>query len=268
MSRRVTVLGLGAIGLPVAAAVARGEVAGLSLDSVAASSPGRAREKLAQAGITATTIDLAETDRMADLVVECLPPSLFAPVARAVLTSRRTLLAASIGGLLRHPEIIHLAEAGAGRIVIPSGALGGLDAVRAIARHPEATIRLISAKPLSGFEQSAFLDEVGISVSKLVARTCLFEGSAAEGIHHFPKNVNVVAALALAGVGPTRTQLSLWADPELSANTHRVEAKSPISHFTAEIANLPDPANPRTSAITAQSLLAAMTNMTRGYQYA
>lgn len=267
MSRSVTILGLGAIGLPVAAAVARGEIAGLSLHSVAASSPERARDKLEQSGIAAEVIDLADTDRMADLVVECLPPGLFAPVATAVLVSGRTLLAASIGGLLRHPEIIDLAEAGSGRIILPSGALGGLDAVRAIARHPDASIRLVSTKPVSGFEQSTYLDQMGISLSNIIERTCLFEGSAAEGVRHFPKNVNVVAALALAGVGPVKTRLSLWADPALSANIHRVEAHSPLSRFTAEIANLPDPANPRTSAITAQSLLAAMANLTRGYQY-
>ncbi len=256
MSGGVTVLSLGAIGLPVAAALARGEVAGLTLDSAAASSPERAREKLRLAGIAAAVIDLTETDRMAALVVECLPPGFFAPVATAVLASRRTLSAASIGGLLLKSS------------PLPRQGLGELDAVRAIARHPEATIRLVSAKPPSGFEQSAFLDEMGISVSKIAERTCLFKGSAAEGVRHFPKNVNVVAALALAGVGPTRTQLSLWADPALLANTHRVEAQSPLSRFTAEIANEPDQANPRTSAITAHSLLAAITNLTRGYQYA
>lgn len=267
MTRAVTVLGLGSIGLPVATALSHGEVPGLSLHSVAASTPDRARRKLALIGSDVPVIGLSEVEMMGEVVVECLPPALFAATASSVIASGRTLMAASVGGLLRHPEILRQAETGPGRIVIPSGALGGLDAVRAIARHPEAGIRLVSAKPVTGFEQSAYLTDRKIVLSDLTGRTCIFDGPAEEGVRHFPKNVNVVAALALAGIGPARTRLSLWADPALTTNTHRVEARSPMTSFTAEIANLPDPENPKTSAITAHSLIAGLSGFARGWQF-
>ena len=266
MLKSVTVLGLGAIGLPVARALARGEIDGLALHSVAARSAGTA-ERLAAMGADVPVLGLDEVGRMGGIVVECLPPQLLAGVAGPVLGSGRTLLAASIGGLLRDPGILAAAEGGPGRLVLPSGALGGLDGVRAIARHPEAQVGLETSKPVSGFEQSAYLSGRGIELSAVAARTCLFEGTAGEGVRLFPKNVNVVAALALAGVGPERTRLSLWADPALRSNVHRVEARSPVSHFVAEMSNLPDPENPRTSAITAFSILSALRNLGRNWRF-
>lgn len=267
MQKTVTVLGLGAIGYSVAEALAEGAISGLSLHSVAAGSAASARSSLARMGRDLPILGLDQVDLMGGIVVECLPPSLLPGIARAVPASGRSLVIASIGGLLRDPGLLDTPGAGSGRIILPAGALGGLDAVRAIARHPAAEVRLTTTKPVSGFEQTADLTARGIELAAITGPTCLFDGHAEQGVRLFPKNVNVVAALALAGIGPDRTWLSLYADPAVSTNTHRVTARSPVSSFMSEITNLPDPNNPRTSAITAQSILATLQNLARGWHF-
>lgn len=264
LKNSVTVLGLGAIGLPVAKAIAAGEVPGLVLHSVSAASRDCAAARL---GRDVPVISAHQAGSMGGIVVECLPPQMLAEVAQPVLASGRTMVVASIGGLLRQPALLALADKGPGRLVLPSGALGGLDAVRAIAGHPQAEVRLISSKPVTGFEPSAYLASQGIELDRITTRTTLFDGPAVKGVRLFPRNVNVVAALALAGIGPEKTRLTLRADPALTSNTHRIEAQSPLSRLTVEIANLPDPQNPRSSAITAWSIIASLRNLSRGWRF-
>ncbi|WP_273687944.1 aspartate dehydrogenase domain-containing protein [Ketogulonicigenium vulgare] len=259
---RVTVLGLGAAGLPVALALQAGQVPGMMLHSVAASTIGRAQAKLPD-----VSAHLAQDiDAMGDLVVECLPPAAFAAVVGPIVQSGRDVLVASVGGLLNAPEVA--AYAGQGRIFLPSGALGGLDGVRAIAASGNAQMRLTSEKPVAGFEQSAYLTAKGIVLADMTTRTCLFSGPAREGVRLFPKNVNVVAALSLAGIGADDTQLELWADPDATTNQHKVTAIGPAAHFEALTINLPDPQNPRTSALTGFSLIAALRNIAAPIRFA
>ena len=260
MTLGVTVLGLGAIGGVVARALAARELPGLALHSVAASSRASAEARIAGFAAQPSITSVGAADDYGPVVVECLPPALFTDAALPVLRSGRTLLAASVGGLLRHPELVEEARAHGARVLVPSGALGGLDAVRAIAAASPDLVELTTEKPVSGFEQSAYLTSQGIDLFGLRSRTCLFSGPAGEGLRHFPKNVNVVAALSLAGVGAQQTRLTLWADPILTENRHTVRARCPAGSLEARTTNLPDPDNPRTSAITPYSVLACLRN--------
>ena len=86
----------------------------------------------------------------------------------------------------------------------------------------------------------------------------MFEGTAREGAHGFPANVNVAAALGLAGIGPDRTRLEIWADPALDRNTHTIAVESDSARFTMSIENVPSEENPGTGKITALSVIAAL----------
>jgi aspartate dehydrogenase len=86
----------------------------------------------------------------------------------------------------------------------------------------------------------------------------VFEGTAREGARGFPANVNVAAALSLAGVGPDATRLEIWADPGVSRNTHRIEVEADSARFTMTIENVPSAENPRTGEITALSVIALL----------
>ncbi|MBN7776247.1 aspartate dehydrogenase [Nitratireductor aquimarinus] len=256
----VTIAGLGAIGFAVARAIDEGRVPGARLAAVSASDLEGAKARLSGFRTPPAILPLDEAVLQGDIVVECLPPALFREVAEPVLKAGRTVLAVSVGALLANDDLPQIAAQNGGTLLLPSGAVGALDAVRAACQGDVRDVLLTTEKPVSGFQQSDYLTGKGIQLSEIAERTCLFEGSAREGIAHFPKNVNVVAALALAGIGADRTRLSLWADPALSSNCHSVRVESAAAEVSFRISNLPDPANPRTSALTAHSVVAALCN--------
>ena len=249
--------GLGAIGLPVARRVAR-DLPGFRLTAVAARDPDRAQERLAAAGIAAPIVPLADLARHADIVVECLPASLFREIAEPAIAAGRVLLTLSAGALLQHGDLIERARATGARIIVPTGALLGLDAVRAAAEGEIRSVTMTTRKPPRGLAGAPYLAERGISLDGLAAPLLVFEGSARDGARGFPDNVNVAAALALAGIGAERTRLAIWADPALDRNTHRIEVDADSARFSMTIENVPSAENPRTGRLTPLSVIACL----------
>jgi aspartate dehydrogenase len=147
-------------------------------------------------------------------------------------------------------------ETGA-RILVPTGALIGLDAVRAAAEGTIHSVTMITRKPPGGLDGAPYLRERGISLADLKAPLKVFDGTAREGARGFPANVNVAAALSLAGIGPDKTRLEIWADPALTRNTHRIEVDADTARFTMSIEGIPSE-NPRTGRIVALSTVAAL----------
>jgi aspartate dehydrogenase len=255
----VSVLGLGAVGATVARAIGTGRIPGLRLVAASAANQSAAKEKLsAMMDAPPPVLTLQEARDIGDLVVECLPPALFRETAETVLGSGRAMVAVSVGALLEHSDLIELARTNGGTLHIPSGAIAGLDAVRAAAEGDVQSVELTTCKPPSGFQQSPYLDAKGIDLTALNGPTVIYEGTATEGVRLFPKNVNVVAALSLAGIGPERTRLRLLADPSVTRNSHSVTVHSDATHLSTTIENLPDPGNPRTSMITALSVVSLL----------
>ena len=131
-----------------------------------------------------------------------------------------------IDGELPRPELVERARRTGARIVAPTGALLGLDAVRAAAEGVIHSVQMTTRKPPGGLAGAPHLVNNNISVEGLTEAKLVFEGSAREGAIGFPANVNVAAALALAGVGPDATSLQVWADPGVTKNCHSIEVKS------------------------------------------
>jgi aspartate dehydrogenase len=158
---------------------------------------------------------------------------------------------------LPRPELIDLARASGGQIIVPTGALLGLDAVSAASEGKITSVRMTTRKPPKGLEGAPHLVTNRIDVSRLTAPLRVFSGTAREAAAVFPANVNVAAALSLAGIGPDETMIDIWADPGVDRNCHRIEVESDSARFTMEIENVPSE-NPKTGRITAQSVLAAL----------
>jgi len=163
----------------------------------------------------------------------------------------------SAGALLPRPDLIELAASGGGQIIVPTGALLGLDAVTAAAEGKIQSVRMITRKPPNGLVGAPYLVEHGISVAGLNAAKRVFAGTAREAAKGFPANVNVVAALALAGIGPDRTEIEIWADPALTRNCHTIDVESDSARLLFSIENVPSE-NPKTGRITALSVVAAL----------
>jgi aspartate dehydrogenase len=252
----VAIAGLGAIGRKVAESLDEG-IAGLRLSAVSARDLDRA------AGIVAKyrrPVPVTSADKLiefADIVVECAPAEVFETIAEPVVRAGATLVVISVGALLAHPRIGEIAKESGARIVVPTGALLGLDAVQAAAEGKIESVRMISRKPPNGLMGAPYLVERGIDLRGLTEPLKLYEGSAREAVKGFPANFNVAAALSLAGVGPDRTQIEIWADPTVTRNTHTIIVVSDSADITMTIANIPSE-NPKTGKITALSIIAAL----------
>lgn len=252
----VAVAGFGAIGRKVAEALDRG-IPGLRLAAVSARDLDRVRVATAKFTRRPKVVSLKKLAAHADVIVECVPAAAFTQVAEPALRAGKTLLVISVGALVGHPEIAELARK-RGRIVVPTGALIGLDAVAAAAEGTIHSVRMITRKPPKGLEGAPHLVQNAISVAGLNGPLKVFEGSARDAVRGFPANVNVAAALSLAGIGPDRTTIEIWAEPGIERNMHSIMVESDSARFSMSIENIPSEENPRTGRITALSIIAAL----------
>ena len=178
------------------------------------------------------------------------------------------LLEAGIGvvvlsaGALIEDALRTAAEAAASRngalLFVPSGGIGGLDVLKTacLAGVDQASIEV--AKPPAAWKGIAYVESRGFALDNLNSPLTLFEGTAREGVPHFPQNVNIAAILALGGIGPDRTRLKVVADPALTLNTHTIRVSGRSGRFTLRLENVPAPENPKTSWLACYSALAAL----------
>lgn len=254
---RVGLAGLGGVGLEVARRLIDGDVPGLTLTAVSVRDADKARRNLPQIGdmIALRTYGALADD--CDVVVECLPPEHFRDIAVSAIDKGRIFMPLSVAQLLDNWDLVERAKEKGARILVPTGALIGLDAVRAAAEGNVKSVTMITRKPPAGLDGAPHLVKNNISVRNLDKPLKVFDGSAREGARGFPANVNVAAALSLAGIGPDKTRLEIWADPALSRNTHRIEVESDVARFSMSIEGVPS-ANPRTGKIVALSTIATL----------
>jgi len=258
MVLRVAVGGFGAIGKVVAEALDRG-IEGLSLAAVSARDTARAEAAIAGFATPVPVLPLERLWEEADIVVECAPAAHLRDLAEPALAHGRSVVVLSCGALLDNFDLVELARRQGGRILVPTGALIGLDAVQAATLGGGIqSVQMITRKPPGGLEGAPYLVEHQIRVAGLSEPKLVFSGSAREAARGFPANVNVAAALALAGIGPDRTTIEIWADPAVDRNIHRIEVEADAARFSMQIENVPSLENPRTGRLTPLSAIALL----------
>ncbi len=254
---KVGIAGFGTIGKVIGRALDRG-IEGLELEAVCSGDRDKAIRNLAGYAHPVDVVDPEELAERCDVIAECVPKAVFMDIAGPVLTAGKTLVTVSGAGILVHPEVIELAREHGGKLILATGALLGLDAVRAAAEGTIHEVRMITRKPPNALIGAPYLVEHNISVEGLNEPRKVFEGTAREGAAGFPANVNVAAALGLAGVGPDETKLEIWADPSLDRNTHTIKVDADSARFELTIENVQSEENPGTGKITALSVIACL----------
>ena len=253
---RIAIAGLGAIGKIVARKITDG-IPGLSLACIASGNAEKARGWLKEQNIDCPVVELDEFPKYADLAVECAPASLIEKICRPMLENGKQVMVLSCGALLPRPELIELAKKNGGAIIVPTGGLLGLDAVSAANEGTIHSVKMTTRKPPKGLAGAPHLVKNNISVEGLNEAKLVFSGTAREAAAGFPANVNVAAALALAGIGPDRTMIDIYADPSKKRNCHTIEVDADSAAFTLSIENIPSE-NPKTGKIVALSVLATL----------
>jgi aspartate dehydrogenase len=187
-----------------------------------------------------------------EAVREHLVPLLEAGIGVVVLSA-----GALIDDALR--DAAQRAAAGTGALMfVPSGGIGGLDALKTACLAGVDEVSIQVAKPPAAWKGIPYVDQRGFKLDGLKEPLTLFEGSARDGVPHFPQNVNIAAILALGGIGPDQTRLKVVADPALALNTHTIRVSGRSGRFTVVLENVPAPENPKTSWLACYSALAAL----------
>jgi aspartate dehydrogenase len=251
---RVAVAGLGPIGTRVVEALDQG-IDGLVLAAVSVQNPEKHQSRLAKLKRAPAVLPIEALADIADIVIECAPSRLVRSIVAPFVASGKTAVVLSAGALLDHEDLIELAKQNGGQIVVPTGALIGLDAVTAAAVGKIHSVRMVTRKPVLGLAGAPYIVEHNIDIERITEPLKIFEGTARQAAKGFPANLNVAVALSLAGIGPDRTKLEIWADPTLTRNTHRIEVESDSARFSMSIENIPSE-NPKTGLITALSVIA------------
>ena len=254
---RIAIGSLGTVGLDVARRIDAG-IPGLQLQAVSALHRRRAEDRLKEFHRPIPVLPLSRLAETADVVVECAPSALFRQVAESAIQLGRVLIPISVGALIDNWDLVEKATKTGARINIPTGALVGLDAVRAAAQGTVSRVTIITRKPPAGLAGSSYLINNNIYVDEITEPTKVFEGTARSGVAAFPANVNVAAALGLAGIGPDQTMLEIWADPSIDRNTHSIQVEADSARMELKIENVPSRDNPRTGRIVALSIIAAL----------
>jgi len=194
-----------------------------------------------------------------DLVIEAASAAVSGDIARSAIMSGRDCLVMSVGGLLEnYKELFNLARGKKRHIFIPSGAIGGIDAVKSLAQGKINKITISSYKPPRAFIGVPYLLKRNINLDKIHEDTVLFEGDVATSVRLFPQNINVAATLSLASLARDKLSVKIIASPSCKNNIHQIEVDSDAGRLMVRTENVPSPNNPKTSFL---AILSAITTL-------
>jgi aspartate dehydrogenase len=253
------VAGIGAIGRQVCRALDAG-VPGVALAGATARSRERAEAFLATLKSRPPFLDVDALVASSDLVVEASTQAHLAELAPKVLAAGRDLVVLSCGALLGREDWVALAERHGARILVPSAAIAGLDGVKGAAIGGITSVTMESRKPPRGLAGAPWIVQQKIDLEALREETLIFEGPATEACRAFPANVNVLAALSLAGIGPDKTRTRIYAVPGLQFNTHRIRVEGEFGSLQIQVENVPSE-NPRTGRLSYLSTIALLRDL-------
>ena len=261
MSKIVAIGGLGAIGSKVAKSLLKNKIPGLTLKYISVRNVEKAKKSLGKLFDKIKVLPITELGKNADIIIECLPAELFREISYPTINAGATLIVLSSGALLKNNDLIQLAKKTKSKIIVPSGAILGLDAIKASKQSKIHSIKIITKKPPKSLEGAPILKIKKINIKNLSEAIKIYEGNVNEAIKYFPANVNVAATISLAGIGPDKTKIEVWADPNINRNTQIVEVFSDCSNFKVFIESIPDEKNPRTGKMTPLSVLATLNGL-------
>jgi aspartate dehydrogenase len=254
--KSIGIVGCGAIGKALVQAVESGKLP-VRVAGVTSRTEKSAREFLAVFQSPPPYLSLEDLISTADLIVEAAGGVVVPSLAERVFAAGKDLMVISVGALLDHPDIMAESRRTGCRLYVPSGAIAGLDGIKSASVGQITHVTHTTRKPPVGLEGAPYLVERGISLAGLQEEKEVFSGSAREACRGFPANVNVTAAVSLAGIGPDQTRVRILAVPGLLRNCHDIDVEGEFGRLQVHIENVPSE-NPKTGKLTALSIIRAV----------
>lgn len=204
-------------------------------------------------------LNLEDLISKADLVIEAAKPDSAFDIARKAILSSKDIMIMSVGGIVKgFKELGILARKKGVHMFIPSGAICGIDGLKASACGKINRVTLTTKKHPKAFLGLPYILHKNIRLDKINEDTAIFEGNASLAIKYFPQNINVAATLSLAGIGLGRTIVRIVASPNITKNIHEIEIESEAGRIVARTENVIHPDNPKTSYLAVLSAVAAL----------
>jgi aspartate dehydrogenase len=204
-----------------------------------------------------------------DVIVETASHAALALHGETILRAGVDLVPLSLGAL-GDPQLlarlVDAAAAGGSVLHIPSGGIGGLDALQAAMQGEVASVTMTSRKPPRAWKGIPYVEALGLDLDAVAEPVLLYEGPARDCVKAFPQNINIAAALSLAGIGFDRTVVRILADPTITVNTHEIRCVGDTGRFTVVMENLPVPENPKTTYMACVSTVAALRRVRASYR--
>lgn len=223
-----------------------------------------------ESGLPYDTALTALLARRPDVVVEAASHDVVRQHGAAVLEAGVSLVVLSAGALADdslRKRLEAVSRARGGMLYVPSGGIGGLDALKAACAAGVEEVEISIAKPPRAWKGIAFVERLGVDLDRLTEPALLFSGSARDGVPHFPANVNIAAVLAMAGIGFDRTRMRVIADPALTHNTHSIRVRGRSGTISVRLESVPSPDNPKTALLACYSAIAALDSMRSTVRY-
>lgn len=260
--KKVGIIGCGTIGRQLAKAIKNRFSHRAKVFAICDINKDKAEDLKAELSKDVKILSIDRLIESCQLIIEAAELSVAYKVAQKALRQGKDVMILSIGGILdKYRQLFALARSKGGHIYLPSGALCGLDAVKSASMSKINRATLITRKPPRGLANAPYLVKNNIDLSGIEKETVVFEGTATEAIKGFPKNVNVCAALSLAGIGPEKTEVRIITSPEYKANIHEIQLEGDFGKLFTRTENIPSPENPRTSFLASLSAIATLENI-------
>ncbi len=253
MNGAIGIVGCGAIGRAILRAGDDGRL-GVPVAGVTSRTADTAREFLDTLESPPPYLMLEELVDRSSLLIETAGGHVVPSLAEVAFSAGKDLMVISIGALLEHSQVIEQARMKGCRLYAPSGAIAGLDGIKSACQGRVDRVEMVSRKPIAALEGAPYLVEKEIRIEGLEGEEEVFFGPAREAVKGFPSNLNVSAAVSLAGIGPDRTMVRIVADPALSRNCHDITAEGEFGLLQVHIENIPSE-NPKTGRLTALSII-------------
>ncbi len=259
---KIGVVGVGTIGSEICRAIDEGMVQAtlVGISDVDAAKAERVARSLKRSIPVMALLDLVKAT---ELVVEAASKAAAPAIIREALEHSRDVMVMSVGGLLEcAAALVASAQQQGKRLYVPSGAIAGLDAIKGAMVGRVSKVTLTTRKPPRALEGAPYVVQQGIDLKAVKGPRVIFSGPAREAVPAFPANVNVAAALSLAGIGADRTEVRIVADPTSDKNVHEIEAEGDFGKLFVRMENVPSPHNPKTSYMAALSAIALLRRIT------
>lgn len=255
---KVGLVGCGVIGGEIARTIDNQKIAGLELVAVCDRDK-RKEDKLVRSlrKMPAAT-DIEGVIEKVGLIIEAASPDIVGELVKKALSKGKDIMVMSVGGMIDHLHLFAEARKRKCHIYFPSGAIAGLDGIKAAKEAHINSVTLETSKPPAGLEGAPYLLEKNINLRGIKDKIIVFEGSCQEAIKAFPKNINVAATLSFAGIGVEKTKVRIIADPSLKRNIHHIIVKGDFGKLEVTTENVPSPSNPRTSYLAVLSAIATL----------